>query len=43
MLWIVVATATVHKAIIGELLYAPCIKDLELKEHKRKKSSREAV
>ena len=32
LLWIVVATGTVRRALTGELLFAPCLKDLEEQE-----------
>lgn len=32
LLWIVVATGTLRKALTGELFFAPCLKDLEGKE-----------
>jgi tellurite resistance protein TehA-like permease len=32
LLWIVVATGTIRRALTGELFFAPCLKDLEEKE-----------
>ncbi|KIM99190.1 hypothetical protein OIDMADRAFT_201827 [Oidiodendron maius Zn] len=47
LLWIVVATGTVQKAIYGNLIFAPCLKDLEGKEEQGekhfKKSARHSV
>jgi len=33
LLWIVVVSATVRKAATGDLFFAPCLKDVEGKEH----------
>jgi hypothetical protein len=38
-----VAIATIQKAIIGDLFFAPCLKDVEGKEHLGKKVFGEAV
>jgi len=38
-----VATATIRKAITGKLFFAPCLKDIEGKEHLGKKNFGEAV
>ncbi|KAL2066266.1 hypothetical protein VTL71DRAFT_2337 [Oculimacula yallundae] len=43
LLWIMVATATIRKAITGDLFFAPCLKDVEGKEHLGKKNFGEAV
>ena len=32
MLWIIVASGTLRKALTGELFFAPCLEDLEGKE-----------
>ena len=29
LLWIVVATGTIKKAVTGEIFFAPCLKDVE--------------
>jgi len=39
MLWIVVACGTLRKLATGELLYAPCLKDLEGKKKRGEKCS----
>jgi len=38
-----VATATIRKAITGNLFLTPCLKDIEGKEHLGKKNFGEAV
>lgn len=35
LLWIVVSIGTIHQAIVGKLIFAPCIKDWEEREEKR--------
>ncbi|TVY42240.1 Sulfite efflux pump [Lachnellula occidentalis] len=37
LLWIMVATETIRKAITGDLFFAPCLKDVVGKEHLGKK------
>jgi hypothetical protein len=37
MLWIMVAIGTVKKAVFGDLISAPCLKDLEGKEKQSKR------
>jgi len=43
LLWIMVATATIRKAWTGDLFFAPCLKDIEGKEHLARKNLRETV
>ncbi len=32
LLWIMVSIGTIRKAATGEIFYAPCLKDLEVKK-----------
>lgn len=37
LLWVVVSTGTIHQAIFGKLIFAPCIKDWMLEQKEREK------
>lgn len=39
LLWIVVSVGTVHQAIFGQLIFAPCIKDWEREKEAREKDA----
>ncbi|KAK0120415.1 hypothetical protein ONS96_010631 [Cadophora gregata f. sp. sojae] len=43
LLWIMVATTTIRKAITGDLFFAPYLKDVEEKEELKKKNFGQAV